>query len=140
MAIDGRRLERDVLDALTKNSVLVTYVLRNTLVMPCYGYGWIQHLETHQVLAACRRLEARGHVEEAPTHYATYKAWQITPAGRDIHQRKVQAIRVVGDILEDPDRPGWWTYRSIGADGTTVGGFPTPEAARRAARRSAEGC
>lgn len=139
MAINVKRLDRDVLDALTKNSTLVTYVLRNTLAAPWHGYGWTQQLETHQVLAACRRLEARGLVAEAPTSYATYKAWQITGAGRAEHERAAQARGGDDVVMEDPDRAGWWAYRAPGAPGagmTVVGGFPTATAARRAAVRA----
>ncbi|MFG1270781.1 hypothetical protein V5F40_22785 [Xanthobacter sp. DSM 14520] len=145
MAIDVRRLDRDVLDALnvldalTKNSSLVTYVLRNTLAASWHDYGWTQHLETHQVLAACRRLEARGLVAEAPTSYATYKAWQITEAGRAEHERAAQKRCCDDMVMEDPDRAGWWAYRTAGPAGSgpaVVGGFPTATAARRAAARA----
>ena len=139
MAIDVKRLDRDVLDALTKDSRLVTYVLRNTLAAPWRDYGWGRELMTGQVLAACRRLEVRGHVEEASTSYATYKAWQITEAGRIEHHRAAGQGAPDDLVLEDPEKAGWWAYRSGIAGGcpVIVGGFPTAAAARRAAARAA---
>lgn len=135
MAIDVKRLDRDVLDVLTKDSRLVTYVLRNTLAASWRDYGWGRELTTGQVLAACRRLEARGHVAEASTSYATYKAWQITEAGRAEHHRTTERGAADDIVLEDPAKAGWWAYRCGGE--VIVGGFPTATAARRAAARVA---
>lgn len=140
MAIDVKRLDRDVLDALANHGVLVTYVLRNTLSASWRDYGWRAELKTSQVLAACRRLEVRGHVEEASTSYATYKAWRITEAGRAEQPRTVEHSAADNLVLEDPARPGWWAYRQPGTPGdapAVVGGFPTATAARRAAVRAA---
>ncbi|MFG1250278.1 hypothetical protein [Xanthobacter flavus] len=139
MAIDVKRLDRDVLDALTKDAMLVTYVLRNTLAASWRDYGWGRELMTSQVLAACRRLEVRGHVEEARTSYATYKAWQITEAGRAEHGRAVELGAADDLVLEDPAKAGWWAYRAGTAGGSPVivGGFPSAAAARRAAARAA---
>ena len=139
MAIDVMRLDRDVIDVLTKDSRLVTYVLRNTLAAPWRDYGWGRELTTSQVLSACRRLEARGHVAEASTSYATYKAWQITEAGRAEHHRTTEQGAADDLVLEDPEKAGWWAYRTgtAGSRSGIVGGFPTATAARRAAARAA---
>ena len=75
-------LERCVLQALSERPDLMTYVIRNTLVMGPRGQKWRTELRTGRVLRACRRLEQRGHAEEVASVYAVQKCWAITDAGR----------------------------------------------------------
>lgn len=78
---DKEDLDRAVLAALVRRPPSMTYVICNCLTRDRSGRDW-RGLATKQVLAACRRLERRGHVEEAPTSYAIQKCWRITDAGR----------------------------------------------------------
>lgn len=81
LAGDKEDLDRAVLAALARRHDSMTYVIRNCLTMDRTGRDW-RGLETKQVLAACRRLQRLGYVEEAPTSYAIQKCWRITEAGR----------------------------------------------------------
>lgn len=74
-------LDREVLRALTERFGMMTYVIRNTLVMGHNRQKWRPDLSTARVLRACRRLEARGHIEEVASVYAVQKCWAATPAG-----------------------------------------------------------
>jgi len=74
-------LDREILTALAGRCDEVTYVIRNVLdwpSRPLHRSG----IQTSHVLTACRRLERRGHAEEARSSYAVMKTWRITAAGR----------------------------------------------------------
>lgn len=75
-------LDRCVLRALSAREDLMTYVIRNTLVMGHRVQKWRPDLGTDRVLRACRRLASAGHIEEVASVYAVQKCWAITDAGR----------------------------------------------------------
>lgn len=77
---DSQKLDREILNALASWDGVATYVIRNRVDSFMHS-GW-RGLRTSHVLTACRRLEKRGHVSEAPTSYAVMKTWRITESGR----------------------------------------------------------
>lgn len=83
----NRRIDISVLQVLSARPDAVTYVIRNTLVMRSYGFHFSSILKTREVRLACRRLQNRGLVAEAPTSYAVMKCWKITDAGRELLSR-----------------------------------------------------
>lgn len=75
-----------VLKAIKSQDSLPTYVIRNMMSWPSdhWEVGFWPNLQTSTVLRACRRLEKRGLIEEAPTNYAVMKCWREVGSGRKL--------------------------------------------------------
>ncbi len=81
-------LDAAVLKVLEMRGRSVTYYIRNVLAM----WNALDHkkgapkrwgdLKTSDVLASCRRLEAKGHAAQVPSRYAQMTEWALTDAGR----------------------------------------------------------
>ena len=82
-------LDREVLKAVAERFGMMTYVIRNTLVMGHERPKWRSDLSTARVLRSCRRLEARGLAEEVATSYSVGKCWAATADG---HRARIAAL------------------------------------------------
>lgn len=79
---DLPRFDAAVLDAIGIRPGAATYVLRNMMAWPNdhWKLGFWPSLETSRVLRACRRLQKRGLIEEAPSAYVVMKCWRPVAA------------------------------------------------------------
>lgn len=87
-------LDREVLKALTERFGMMTYVIRNTLVMGHERQKWRSDLSTARVLRSCRRLEALGLAEEVASSYSVGKCWAATAEG---HRARIAALEEEGE-------------------------------------------
>lgn len=80
----NKPIDISVLQVLSTRTDAVTPAIRNTLVMRSSGFNFSSRIKTWEVRLACRRLQNRGLVAEAPTSSAVMKCWKITDAGREL--------------------------------------------------------
>ena len=82
------RLDAMVVKAVATRESLATYVIRNMMSSPSdqWGLGFWRGLKTSEVLRACRRLEKRGLISEAPTSYVVMKSWRLAPPPKEARQ------------------------------------------------------
>jgi hypothetical protein len=75
---DLSQFDQSVLKAIDRGNSPATYVIRNMMSWKSdhWGCGFWPDLATSKVLRACRRLQKRGLIEEAPTSYAVMKCWR----------------------------------------------------------------
>lgn len=78
---DARKLEREILSALSGGGAAATYVIRNRLDHPGRPF-YRKEIETRHILRACRRLEREQMISEAASLFVVMKSWRITDAGK----------------------------------------------------------
>lgn len=76
-------IQHDILDILNDHGGEMTYVIKNILVAPYYGYNYDWHyLKTSRVLYNLRKLEGMGLVSKvtgASNPYKTQLKWMLAP-------------------------------------------------------------